>query len=60
MMDKSVSVAVQVPVFTANTMRRCKRCAVLDDDDGNVMYSRVRHIFNGLPCKVNCGPLTNE
>ena len=58
MTDKSASVAVQVPVFTANMVRRCKRCAVLDDDDE--MYSGVGHILNSSPCKANCGPLTNE
>ena len=36
MRDKRANVAVQIPALTANTVRRCKTCAVLVDQHSDV------------------------
>jgi hypothetical protein len=40
MRDKTANVAVQIPAFTANTVRRCKMYAVLVDQHSDVFSWR--------------------
>ena len=40
MRDKRANVAVQIPAFTANRVRRCKMCAVLVDQYSDVFSWR--------------------
>ena len=41
MIVKRAKVAVQMPAFTANTVRRCKRCAELVDQNSDQIFSRT-------------------
>lgn len=59
MMDNRANVAVQMPVFTANTVRRCKSCTVLV----NQFHDQVNDVTNSHAyslCEANDGPLTEE
>ena len=56
---KRANVAVQVPVFTANTVRRCKMCAVLASNTHDQIHPKsatasrfvVPYLANAVPVR---------
>ena len=60
---KSANNAGQIPVFTANTVRRCKMFAVLGTKINDQMHFRVgntTHNCTHLPYKWSLGPLADK